>query len=407
MPHMLGLFCEKNMTIQTVSLGTAPSGAGGDTFRSTGAKMNENFTNNSHAASRLVGTATGNVMEVGAFGLGGGTMLFSDVNSQKTRKTGFYSIIGDSPLTNLNFPSSSDPAWWHCITLNSSYAAGEDGFIFELWSHFSSSNLFHRRMTNNGYQGFKKILDSGNTTIDSNGFVKAASPVIKLYSDKIESNDDAQQQNPAFEKVEVGHYLVKNTDGFAKEGWWVEVPTDSNGNRICAVEYQTLENGDLEIKTFKKKLNDEGDIVANLDAPIDIPSNANGEARWIDIRLHSVPKPTIHKVPRTEKQARMVQQVKYAPQLTYITKYEDLFDDAGNPVIVDGQKYQKPVTHIQTDKNGTPILSNQPVINESGEPVFEWVQAVDADGNLIFDDVPVLDADGNQIYDEVTYEPQQ
>nr|EKU6037330.1 hypothetical protein [Acinetobacter nosocomialis] len=54
------------MTIQTVNLGTAPTGAGGDTFRSTGAKMNENFTNNTHAASRYVGTAAGNVMEVGA-----------------------------------------------------------------------------------------------------------------------------------------------------------------------------------------------------------------------------------------------------------------------------------------------------------------------------------------------------
>ena len=66
----------------------------------------------------------------------------------------------------------------------------------------------------------------------------------------------------------------------------------------------------------------------------------------------------------------MVQQVKYAPQLTYITKYEDLFDDEGKAVIVDGKNYKKPVTHIQTDQNGTPILTNQPVINENGEPVL-------------------------------------
>ncbi|MFW1958319.1 hypothetical protein ACG91D_22590, partial [Acinetobacter guillouiae] len=85
--------------------------------------------------------------------------------------------------------------------------------------------------------------------------------------------------------------------------------------------------------------------------------------------------------------------------LTYITKYEDLFDDAGNPVIGDGQKYQKPVTHIQTDKNGTPILSNQPVINDKGEPIFVWVQAIDSEDQPIFDDVPVLDGDGNQLYD--------
>ena len=84
-------------------------------------------------------------------------------------------------------------------------------------------------------------------------------------------------------------------------------------------------------------MNEEGDIVANLDAPIDIPNNANGEPRWIDIRLNSIKKTIVRKIPRTEKQPRMVQQVKYAPQLTYITKYEDLFDDAGNPVVVGGK----------------------------------------------------------------------
>ncbi len=205
----------------------------------------------------------------------------------------------------------------------------------------------------------------------------------------------------------MGHYLIKNTEGFAKEGWWIEVPTDSNGNRICAVEYQTLENGDLEIKAFKKKLNEEGDIVANLDAPIDIPSNANGEARWIDIRLHSVPKPTIHKFPRTEKQPRMIQQLKYAMQPSYMTRLTDLIDDQGQVVIVNGKPFQKKETYLVTDAQGIATLTKQPLVNENGEPVFELVQAVDSEGQPIFDDVPVLDADGNQIYDEVTYEPEQ
>ncbi|KQW88144.1 hypothetical protein ASC84_12240 [Acinetobacter sp. Root1280] len=401
------------MAIQTINLGTAPSGAGGDTFRSTGTKVNENFTNNTHAASRLVGTAAGNVMQVGAFGLGAaaadpaitGDQTFQAYFDQMFSKgSGIYrndNISGEAATNTANacrvlyatmlYGRGGDTQlafWTDHVNRRVGYMVRQGGA--------SSSNFAH------GY-----LLTSGNTTRDSNGFIKAASPIVQLFADKIESNEEALEQNPEFEKVDIGHYLIKNTEGFAKEGWWIEVPTDTNGNRICAVEYQTLENGDLEIKTFKKKLNDEGDIVANLDAAIDIPYNANGEPRWIDVRLHSVNKAVVHKVPRTEKQARMVQQVKYAPQLTYITKYEDLFDDAGNPVIVDGQKYQKPVTHIQTDKNGTPILSNQPVINDKGEPVFEWVQAIDSEDQPIFDDVPVLDEDGKQIYDEVTYEPQQ
>ncbi|MFW2106135.1 hypothetical protein [Acinetobacter guillouiae] len=379
------------MAIQTINLGTAPSGAGGDTFRSTGTKLNENFTNNTHAASRYVGVSAGNLMEVGTSGLG---LELSPFTGDSLNKNGFGCNGGDSG----RFPFGA------FIHLN----YGAPGFSTAIGSSgYGYGQLCYYVKNNGNWTSAIRVLDTRNTTTDSNGFIKGASPVVQLFAEKIAANQEALEQNPIFEKVGIGHYLIKNTLGFATEGWWIEVPTDTNGNRICAVEYQTLDNGDLEIKTFKKKLNDEGDIVANLDVPIDIPNNANGEPRWIDVRLHSVNKPVVHKIPRIEKQARMVQQVKYAPQLTYITKYEDLFDDAGNPVIVDGQKYQKPVTHIQTDKNGTPILSNQPVINDKGEPVFEWVQAVDSEDQPIFDDVPVLDDKGNQIFDEVTYEPQQ
>ncbi|HAV4463461.1 TPA: hypothetical protein JIR14_00595 [Acinetobacter baumannii] len=378
------------MTIQILNLGVAPSGAGGDTYRATGVKVNENFTNNTHAASRYVGTAAGNVMEVGVFGLGSKALpaFPTDFNSQKTFNTGFY----DTSVS----PGVPDG---QLVFLNRGYWV--KGIVFPV---SGAPQFLHGSYDSTAFQLYPLLISGLNTTTDSNGFIKAASPIVKLFSDKIELNEEAAEQPITFEKRDVGHYLVKGSSGFAKDGWWIEIPTDTHGNKICAVEYQTLENGDLEIKTFKKKLNEEGDIVANLDAPIDIPNNANGEPRWIDIRLNEIKKPVVIKTARTEKQPRMVQQVKYAPQLTYITKYEDLFDDEGKAVIVDGKNYKKPVTHIQTDQNGTPILSNQPVINENGEPVFEWVQAIDGEGNPIFDDVPVLDKDGNPIYDEVIHE---
>ncbi|MBR7681718.1 hypothetical protein [Acinetobacter nosocomialis] len=384
------------MTIQTVNLGTAPTGAGGDTFRSTGAKINENFTNNNHAASRYVGTAAGNVMEVGAFGLGGTGTSHLNVNS-----------LGDvkNIVQNQSRIFRADGGNIFQLYAPTLYMKTQDTNIAVSFGPFSG-DVKAAGWTDGSSDFAAKYFfrTSSNTTVDANGFLKNASPVVKLFADKIEPNEEAAEQPLSFEKLGIGHYLVKGSSGFAKEGWWIEIPTDTHGNKICAVEYQTLENGDLEIKTFKKKMNDEGNIVANLDAPIDIPNNANGEPRWIDIRLNSIKKTIVRKIPRTEKQPRMVQQVKYAPQLTYITKYEDLFDDEGKAVIVDGKNYKKPVTHIQTDQNGTPILSNQPVINENGEPVFEWVQAVDSEGNPVFDDVPVLDKDGNPIYDEVIHE---
>ena len=141
------------------------------------------------------------------------------------------------------------------------------------------------------------ILNSMNTTVTADGTIKKASPIVKLFSDHIECNYEAEDQNPIFEKVGVGHYLVKNTLGFAQEGWWIEMPSDSNGNKICAIKYQTLENGDIEVKTYKRKFDVEtASIIADEENPMDIPENMNGEKRWIDIRLHQIKKEIIESV---------------------------------------------------------------------------------------------------------------
>ncbi|MDA4972977.1 hypothetical protein PGK32_18765, partial [Acinetobacter baumannii] len=355
------------MTYQTVNLGSAPTGAGGDTFRSTGAKINENFTNWTHAASRYVGTAAGNVMEVGAFGLGNTRNSNLDEST-----TGFFhdasgaaANVGMGYRAVVNICHNYDPAnyrWQMGVAMG-------DTSLYALSARIMAAGVWSNPV---------RILNGANTTIDANGFIKAASPVVKLFADKIELNEEAAEQPITFEKLGVGHCLIKGSSGFAKDGWWIEIPTDTHGNKICAVEYQTLENGDLEIKTFKKKLNDEGDIVANLDAPIDIPNNANGEPRWIDIRLNTVKRKIIRKVPRTEKQPRMVQQIKYSMQPTFMTRLTELIDDEGRVVMVDGKPFQKKETYLVTDSTGMATLTKQPVINENGEPVFEWVQAVDS-----------------------------
>ncbi|MDQ9890057.1 phage tail fiber protein [Acinetobacter pittii] len=131
------------------------------------------------------------------------------------------------------------------------------------------------------------LKTSFNTSVDANGFLKSASPVVKLFSDHIDLNNDAEKQPIEFKKVDVGEYLLKGSLGFAQEGWYIEVPKDANGNTIVAVVYDTLESGDISIKTYKRKFDFElAAVVADLENPVEIP-----EARWIDIRLHEEPEP--------------------------------------------------------------------------------------------------------------------
>ncbi|MFX5309065.1 borealin N-terminal domain-containing protein [Acinetobacter baumannii] len=278
------------MTIQTINLGTAPSGAGGDTFRSTGAKINENFTNPSHAASRYVGTATGNVMEVGAFGWG------RKFNDGLVAKSKAYLDNMDNWRSGLDcYADSSLPGrYGNVIRL------GFGTFEANRWLHdlfiTTEGDLYLRHSTNSNVFGDSvAYLSKRNTTVDSNGFIKAASPIIHLYADKIQLNHEASEQEIIFEKLDVGHYLIKGSSGFAQEGWYVETPKDANGNILFAVQYHQFENYDIEVKTFKKKFDIEtASIVADLENPVDITLN-----RWIDIRLQEVPKP-VREMPTEE-----------------------------------------------------------------------------------------------------------
>lgn len=271
------------MTIQTGNLGTAPSGTGGDTFRSFATKMNENFTNSAHAASRLVGTANGNVMEVGAFGLGGAMVSMLMPNDSQYMGSGNY-------YYDVN--TQSDSTWRQVETnvfvMRNSFIGGRSGFEIGCLPY---SNRFYLRGNSSNVEWRTPVLirHSGNTSVDSNGFVKAASPIIKLFAEKIEPNEEALEQEPTFEKVDVGHYLLKNTEGFSDDGWYIEMPKDANGNVLVAVQYQQTEDNTIEVKTFVKKFDEEtGDIVPNLEKPRDIPAG-----RWIDIRLKALPQPEI------------------------------------------------------------------------------------------------------------------
>lgn len=269
-PALPGLFCEKNMTIQTINLGDAPSGAGGDTFRTTGTKINENFGNPAHAASRQVGEKWGDVMAVGAFGLGGQVSHSDQRYWIGNGFKGFDNVKNGLP----NVGQGISLGWENSVTEIVCLSG-------------SSQNRMLFRTGVNQLAPWAEVRHTGNTAIDSNGFIKAASPVIQLFADKIEPNDEAKAQECVFEKLGLGDYLIKGSSGLAQGGWYIETPKDANGNVLFSVIYVTLDNGDISVKTYKKKFDLEtASIVADLAQPVDI-----SDGRWIDIRLQELPPP--------------------------------------------------------------------------------------------------------------------
>lgn len=261
------------MAIQIPNPGTG-NGATGDNEFVLWSKVKDNFNDQTNAASRLVGTAVGNVMEVGAFGLG------------KTKSTqvlpagfGFFSASGGD----FNYPPQMTPA--NHISYGSMIVLTRAPNTNILAFGLGGISLIETEEVGGAFVRNTVVLTSNNTTKDANGFLKGASPVVDMYDNKIDLNHDAEKQGVTFEKVGTGDYLVKGSLGFAQEGWYIETPKDANGNVLVAVVYEQLENNDISIKTYAKKFDDEtGDIVANLAKPRDIPTG-----RFISLRLHELP----------------------------------------------------------------------------------------------------------------------
>lgn len=290
------------MAKQTINQGTAPTGAGGDTFRTGSAKLqandNEIYAHLGAADGSLTAAKTRTALGLGTAATANLTTSATDKTTGRVLKVGDFGLGAISPPDYSKVPDikgffkvtpnvSDDFAHSYGGGVALAFAATE---VFYLFAPVEPNKPPYYRKVRNIAGGGQEYLPkqtfrtTENTTVDANGFVKAASPIVQLFADKIELNDEAQQQSIVFEKLGVGDYLIKGSSGFAQEGWYIETPKDANGNVLFSVIYTTLENGDISVKTYKKKFDLEtASIVADLAQPIDITAG-----RWIDLRLQEI-----------------------------------------------------------------------------------------------------------------------
>ena len=302
------------MAKQTINQGTAPTGAGGDTFRSGSAKLQANDNELYAHLGAADGTLTASKTRT-ALGLGTAATKDTGVGVGKILELPSIFNIGNSGnfTPSTAYPQDGGNMFEYFAGVNIDgvgmvYGAGlrvsqgtaafgrkfrlifnVNGQLYTMAKTNTSDPIGHPDPTGkNHWSNAFVVYGANNTTVDANGFIKKASPIIQLFADKIELNDEAQQQSIGFEKLGVGDYLIKGSSGFAQEGWYIETPKDANGNLLVAVVYEQLENGDISVKTYDYMLNNKGRIVADTETPLDIP-----ETRWIDLRLQELPQPEI------------------------------------------------------------------------------------------------------------------
>ncbi|UOB21756.1 hypothetical protein MRY17_13425 [Pseudomonas orientalis] len=167
------------MARQDINIGTAPTGFGGDTTRSTAVKINamttELYARNAQlgtASNANIGTDPGNVMSVGAFGLGvtysPGLTLRTDVLGSQVAQTGISRYSADT---------AGRPPFGSGYGVLQHFSATNDGtynYGALLAIDYAATELMMCRLTGSaGWSPWAKFYSTSNTTRAADGTLKA------------------------------------------------------------------------------------------------------------------------------------------------------------------------------------------------------------------------------------------
>ncbi|WP_265524147.1 phage tail fiber protein [Providencia rustigianii] len=252
-------------------------------------------------ANHLLPTASGTLMQVGDFGLGGDTNgeFLPSVSDFSKLRAGFHrlshSIEGMGALGFTDFYGTA---------IVSKYSTNANTQILAM-NNFGTDwlNIIRKEGGVSSQPEVCSVYTNKNTTKDSNGNLKAASPVVKLFADGIELNEESE--GVEMEHLGVGHYLIKGVVGFNADGAWginngFVIPQDHNGKNMVLIDYEVRPDGDIEVFVFHqqnadmperfqnkriKHFDEEGvPVYFENYEPCDVP-----ESRWIDMRVEMPP----------------------------------------------------------------------------------------------------------------------
>ena len=269
------------MAVQIPDPGTG-NGQTGDNEYVFRKKVRDNFNDQTNAASKLIGKSSGqvplseNVQSLACTGSDKGTS-----GSFDTLPNGAFRIYKAESSDWTQKPPFPAGGQTHAlaITRTTDLPAVKYQMVFGY-----TSGLFTRTFQDTAWTTWEKYYSNRNTTVDGNGLLKPSSPVLRVFSDHIEGNEDADIMQAVFTKNGVGDYTISNTTGLRTDGWYITIPNDMNGNPKVAVTL-SAKDGVVSLKSYKR-IFDMSDFIfkPDLEQPLDIP-----DGRWIDLRFEDLP----------------------------------------------------------------------------------------------------------------------
>ncbi|WP_339389450.1 hypothetical protein [Moellerella wisconsensis] len=297
------------------------------------------------------------LMHLGDFGWGGSGSFIAmneiELSSFMRSQSTVTRVIRNSTLTPMSETNATI-----------AYFRAGDTFTAISAAHNGTSVTVTGGNPGNVYE--HKLYTNRNTTKDSNGNLKAASPIVKVFADYIELNEESE--GVELKCLHTGIYQLKHVLGLNSDASWgginggITIPSGINQLPLIYVDYDVLvageqhpfngepvpqeEHGDIVIYTsyrkhfdlpqnvqrarlktypeFTKLVGDERVELEN-GAPVDIPAG-----HWIDVRVN-MPSNSIYNQKQAEAEA-------YAKEEAERVAREEAGKSEGEIAVLESQK---------------------------------------------------------------------
>ncbi|EGT6242255.1 phage tail protein [Salmonella enterica subsp. enterica serovar Lubbock] len=208
------------------------------------------------AASKNTGLNSGDIMTVGSFGIGakdgayafevndfGAVQVAMSGSGLRTYRNNGFLGDGDQSIAQYS------PTIW--------VGTGDTWASLSLpYSHVGKIAVASGSESA-GRMVVRLLWDNSNTVVDGNGFIKQASPVVRIFSDGgYETNDESE--GVVVTRIQTGEYLIEGCTGLNADAAWggidggFEIPVDRNKLARIWIDYEVNADGSVLVRTYHR-----------------------------------------------------------------------------------------------------------------------------------------------------------